>query len=119
MSNFPSDTYTFGAAAYRPAIDSLQLRTPIPRAAPVGDWVHVPWGNNNKWETDGGRTPTSWTLRIILPTAADYTTMAGYLGTFQTLTSDFGTFSAILRTLSDAQLHGAGHYQATATFEWS
>lgn len=127
MTNFPSDTYVFGSAHYRPVIDSLQQRVPIPRAPIVGDWVHIGYSSVNIFETDGGVSNVSWQLRIVMPTLADYTAMVALVGSFATLTADFTTpaGAVLLRSLEGAQQHsnafsaGAGWYTATATFEWS
>lgn len=121
--SYPADTFSFGSADYRIVVDRLQLHTPIPRAQKVAEWVHVPYGSRNKREVDGGKLHTAWRVRIVLPTAADYTTLAGYYDsdTARQLVTPFGTIAgAYLAEMPDMQYEPAtGSYQGAVTWEWA
>lgn len=116
------EVYSYGGTvSYRPVLDSMQLRTPIPKPARVGDWVHIPYSSINAWETDSGVQQTVWQVRIWLPAAADYTALEGLYGSFAALGAPFwsGTRQALLREMGGFQVDNYGEYRGSVTWELS
>jgi hypothetical protein len=117
-----TDPGTFGTAKYYIVLDDYQFETPIPRAAVVGEWTHIPYSAAiNKFETTGGKLHTSWRVRIELPTAADYSAMVAAYGSFRALTTPFytGSKQALLREMPDMQRTNRGAYVGFIAFEWA
>ncbi len=113
------DCFTFGTAQYRPVLDGPGLRTPLPQAPLVGEWVHIPYGSQNKFEVDGGRTHTSWSVRVWLPDLTAFSEMKSFSGTFRILSTPFGYFNAVLRSMEGFQLSSEGYYLGTCVWEWA
>ncbi len=113
--------YTCGSAEYRPITQGDGFKTPIPRRKRVGEWLHIPYGSRNLWETDSGQLHMTWSVTVELPSMDDYDTLAGYhdAGSFQTTTTPFGTFSAQVESLQDAREHEDGTVEAPVVFSWA
>lgn len=114
----PADVCGFGSARFRVILATWALDPPIPVGAPVGEWVHLPYGPS-VWTTDGTRQVATWTVPIMLVDASDYTALRQVLGTIGSLSTPFGGRVALLRDMSGLQFHPAsGTYRGPVTWEW-
>lgn len=115
-----SEYFTFNAGKYMP-VTQPGRRVALPRARPVGEWVHIPYGSRNVWEADGGFTHYTWQTGIWIPTQADYLLIITRYGTFGSLTAPGvgGTVQALLLELSVGKILANGSYEGSATWEWA
>lgn len=114
--------FTFGTAKYRPILSDKALDLAVPVPQPVGEWRHVPYGNN-VYVTDGSFQHVTWSPNILLLDSASYNALRALRGQVEILSLPRGgatiTRTAVLMDMSGLQYHpGTLSYRGTVTFGW-